>query len=349
MQPRGGSVLLLLLLAQTAAAQLPDSFQGWESQGSRLIAAQELTSAAGDDAEVIREYGFVSAERREYAKQDSRLAVALWKMQDATGSFGLFTFYRQPNMRAGAGEDLLAVGPDLLLFQRGPYLLEARGATLSLEDVPALVASIPASRGRENLLPPLPAYLPEEGLVPYSQKFILGSAALGRLQERVPPSAIGFEAGAEGLLAEYDVGGNRMRLLLVSYPTPQFASRKLRSLRDLPAVRRDEDSGRMAVRRMGSLVAFSLDAPERAAAEQLLGRIRYEMNVSWNEYVPTERDNFAKMILTVFGLAGFLLLFAFVAGLAFGGVRVLVKRFIPVPIFDRPSQVEVIQLHLMDQ
>jgi hypothetical protein len=345
---RGRALLFLFLLAQTAAAQLPETFHGWESQSVRVIAAPQLASVAGNDAVVIREYGFVSAARREYTRQDSRLTVTLWRMQDATGSFGLFTYYRQAGMTAGNGEDLVAVGPELLLLQRGPYVLEAREATLSLDDVPALVANLPATGGRENLLPALPAYLPEEDVLPQSQKFLIGPAAFGRLEERVPASVIGFEAGAEALLAEYSIGRSKARLLLISYPTPQFATSKLRALRDLPAVRRGEDAGNMAVRRTGSLIAFVLDAPELTAAEQLLGRVRYDTNVTWNEYVPGPRDNVADLMLTVFGLAGFVLLFAFVAGLAFGGVRVLVKRFIPIPIFDRPAQMEVIRLHLTD-
>jgi len=349
MKVRRGALLFLFFLAQAVAAQLPESFHSWESRSVRVIAAPQLASAAGNDAAVIREYGFVSAERREFTRQDSRLAVTLWRMQDATGSFGLFTFYRQTGMTAGNAEDLVAMGPNLLLLQRGPYVLEARGATLSLDDVPALVANLPATGGREHLLPVLPAYLPEEDIRPQSQKFLIGPAAFGRLEQRVPASAIGFEAGAEALLAEYSIGGSRARLLLISYPTPQFAASKLRALRDLPAVRRGEDAGNMAVRRTGSLIAFVLDAPELKAAEQLLGRVRYDMNVTWNEYVPGPRDNVADLMLTVFGLAGFVLLFAFVAGLAFGGVRVLAKRFIPIPIFDRPSQMEVIRLNLTDR
>jgi hypothetical protein len=39
---------------------------------------------------------------------------------------------------------------------------------------------------------------------------------------------------------------------------------------------------------------------------------------------------------------------AIIAGVAFGGVRILVKRFFPDRVFDRPEQMEFISLHLTE-
>jgi hypothetical protein len=39
---------------------------------------------------------------------------------------------------------------------------------------------------------------------------------------------------------------------------------------------------------------------------------------------------------------------ALVAGIAFGGLRVLVKRFFPDSVFDRREAMEIISLHLDD-
>jgi hypothetical protein len=47
-------------------------------------------------------------------------------------------------------------------------------------------------------------------------------------------------------------------------------------------------------------------------------------------------------------LCGIVIVFAAVAGLAFGGVRVLVKKVLPERIFDRPEEVEFIALHLSE-
>jgi len=37
-----------------------------------------------------------------------------------------------------------------------------------------------------------------------------------------------------------------------------------------------------------------------------------------------------------------------VAGVAFGGIRILMKRWYPDKIFDRPEQMEFISLHLTE-
>jgi hypothetical protein len=56
--------------------------------------------------------------------------------------------------------------------------------------------------------------------------------------------------------------------------------------------------------------------------------VRYEAEISWNERVPTRRDNIGDLILNIFSLTGFLLVFALVSGLAFGGSRAMARRFL---------------------
>jgi len=47
-------------------------------------------------------------------------------------------------------------------------------------------------------------------------------------------------------------------------------------------------------------------------------------------------------------LCGILAGLAVVAGVAFGGIRILMKRWYPDKIFDRPEQMEFISLHLTE-
>jgi hypothetical protein len=51
------------------------------------------------------------------------------------------------------------------------------------------------------------------------------------------------------------------------------------------------------------------------------------------------------IIILCFILIGF----ALVAGVAFGGLRILVKRLFPDRVFDRPDEVEFISLHLSER
>jgi hypothetical protein len=155
--------------------------------------------------------------------------------------------------------------------------------------------------------------------------------------------------GGSPAAASKPVKKDKVRLLLVSYATPQLAAKKLRSFQQLPVVSQGKPGSEIFVQRLGSLVCFVLDSPAPSTAETLLKHIRYQSEVTWDEYVPTRRDNIAHLVLNVFLLAGFILLFSLVAGLSYGGIRILAKKFLPIPIFDRPAQMEIIRLHLSDR
>ncbi|MBI2815942.1 MAG: hypothetical protein HYX72_03285 [Acidobacteria bacterium] len=337
--------LLLLTAAFSANAQLPDSISGWVTTAFRPVAAAQLTQFAGEDAGVIWEYGFESGEHREYSKGGATLVVNLWKMRDASGGYGLYSFYREAGTAVSGSETRMAIWPNRLLVQHGPYVIDARGTRLTIGDSKLLLSKIPPISRRESVGTLLPAALPEDRMVPQTLKFILGPVAFAKIEKGLPAAQIGFESGAEAEIAEYqtETGGRNVRLLLVSYATPQLAAKKLREFQQ--TVKGQQEKG-IYLDRRGSMIGLTFGAPTAEAGEALLRRIRQETQVTWSEYVPTRRDNVAHLVLNVFLLAGFVLLFALVAGLSFGGIRILTKRFSPVPVFDRPSQMEIIQLHL---
>jgi Family of unknown function (DUF6599) len=340
-------IFLTFAVVLPAGAQLPDSFHGWKSQSVQTISLPELDSVAGDNADVIREYGFLGAERREYSQQDGTLSATLWLMQDATGGYGLFTFLGETGMtRARNGDDSEAFSPGVFLFQRGSYVLEVRSPKVAPLEVEALAATIPESKGRESLLPPLPRYLPREGLVPQSEKYMIGPLAFSRVIDRIPATAIRFDMGAEAASAQYQLEQGTISLLLLSYPTPQVASKILQQLETLPGFTKSGQGKNLFIERKGSLVAFVMDAPSLAATQALLSRVAYEASLTWDEYVPPPGENTGSMMLAVFSLAGFILLIALFSGLAFGAIRLVAKRFISKPIFDRPTTQEIIRLNL---
>jgi Family of unknown function (DUF6599) len=342
-------IFLTLGVVLPARAQLPDSFHGWKSQSVQTISLAELNSVAGTNAAVIREYGFLGAERRGYSRPDGTLSATLWLMQDATGGYGLFTFLGEAEMTSTRhGDDSEAFSADVFLFQRGPYVLEVHGEKISHPEAEALAATIPANNGRESLLPPLPGYLPRQGLVPQSEKYMIGPLAFSRVFDRIPATSIRFDMGAEAALAQYQLEQGTVRLLLLSYPTPQLASKILQELETLPGFTESGQGKNMFIERKGSLVAFVMDAPSLAATQALLSRVGYQASITWNEYVPPPGENTGSMMLAVFSLAGFILLIALFSGLAFGAVRLVAKRFISKPIFDRPTSQEIIRLNLGD-
>jgi hypothetical protein len=75
--------------------------------------------------------------------------------------------------------------------------------------------------------------------------------------------------------------------------------------------------------------------------------VNYETEVTWNEPRQTVTDppllsTIAKIFIATFVF----MVVAVVLGAAFGGVRVLTKIFFPGKVFDRPEQMDVLQLGL---
>jgi hypothetical protein len=85
-------------------------------------------------------------------------------------------------------------------------------------------------------------------------------------------------------------------------------------------------------------------------AKALLAAVNYEANVTWNENTHfTQKDNIGNLVVNILYLCFILAGFCLVAGLAFGGLRILIKRRYPGRFFDRPENVEFISLHLSEK
>jgi hypothetical protein len=75
--------------------------------------------------------------------------------------------------------------------------------------------------------------------------------------------------------------------------------------------------------------------------------VNYGTQVTWNEPTHTITDPPWTTILGKIIIATMLfMVVAVVLGVAFGGVRVLAKILFPGKVFDRPEQMDVLQLGL---
>jgi len=77
--------------------------------------------------------------------------------------------------------------------------------------------------------------------------------------------------------------------------------------------------------------------------------VNWEASVTWNQASDNQqvRDLYM-LILNIVILAGILGGLAIVAGITFGGIRILMKRWYPDKVFDRPEHMEFISLRLTE-
>jgi len=142
--------------------------------------------------------------------------------------------------------------------------------------------------------------------------------------------------------------------MLIYYPTPQIAAEHLRRIdaahqasSDQPAV---ASQSPFFDKRTGPIVVIASGPLSPSEGKSLLASVNYDADVTWNENTSFDkRDNLANLLFNVIILCGIILGLMLVAGVAFGGVRLLVKRFFPDRVFDRPEEMEFISLHLSDK
>lgn len=349
---RGVLAVLLWVVPACAQQWLPDTFSGWSGSPLTTYEPAALETISGDDAAVLREYGVLRAERRTYTRGSSSLTLTLFHMQDPSAAYGAFLFLRGEQMVRADLAPLSAVSEGRALAVAGNLLLEATNTdpVAQAGEIKLVLARL-QRQAQSGPLPTLGRYLPSQGQVAESERYLLGPTALNRFLPVASGDWLGFSGGAEAQLARYRVGGREATLLLANYPTPQLAQHWLEKLAQNfqlnPESPATDSRPVIFARRAGSMVAMVLGIGSRRQAEGLLRQIQVETQITWNEPgFKAEEPPFTSMLITVFLGTGIIMLFCIVAGIAFGGFRLIIKLLFPHKVFDRPSQVEVLQLGL---
>jgi hypothetical protein len=220
-----------------------------------------------------------------------------------------------------------------------------------------LAGSLPRVGGNAANLPSFIQFLPRREYVANTQKYVMGPVALSSLDLPITADQVDFGSSSELTLAHYQTPSGDATLVLISYPTPQLAAEHIKRIDTAHGVTEPNQSGVSTIngagtffdKRTGPIVAIATGGMSDTDAKSLLGMVNYEASVTWN--TPTDnrevRDLY-KLILNIVVLCAILAGLAIIAGVAFGGFRILMKRLYPDKIFDRPEQMEFISLHLTE-
>lgn len=305
-------------------------------------AAQTSVDPAAADAanpEVLKEYGFTDFASATFARDDGRkLAIRAARFADASGAYGAFTYYKQPEMLNEKIGDQASSLNNRILFYRGSVLVDAvfdKLSVMSAAELRELAGDLPLPQGGARNLPSLPTYLPKPGYVKNTAKYVMGPMTLNKLGSPLPMELVDFAAGAEVVVGTYHGSGGEGTLMLISYPTPQIATEHLRRIEAAhqPNAQTGQDGavgvGSFAQKRSGPIVAVAVGTFSQSDAESLAS-IHYDADVTWNENTFFDKkNNVANLLWNVVLLCGALMGITLVAGFAFGGARVALKRFLP--------------------
>jgi hypothetical protein len=365
--------------AQKAASPplLPDEFRGWQRHGA-AVTSQDPAAADPSNVPVLREYRFSDFASATYTQEDGRtLNVRAARFEDASGAFGAYTFYLQPEMHAEqVGDQGASLAGQRVLFYRGHILIDAhfsQESAMSAAELRELAGLLPRPEGNAANLPSFIAFMPHRGYIANTQKYVMGPAALATLGAPVSTDQVDFGASSEVSLGRYDTMSGEATLMVISYPTNQMAGDHWRRLDAAlhPGTPQAANSsaggpnssasntgvtvlgsgtgpgGQIFYKRSGPLLVIASGPSSANDAKSLLNLVNYEASVTWNQATDQhEVKDLYQLVLNVVILCAVLGGFAIVAGVAFGGFRILMKRYFPDRVFDRPEQMEFISLHL---
>jgi hypothetical protein len=349
-------LVALLLLAPSLRAEtvLPAHFGKWTA--SNAVQSPAIPANAKD---VLAESGLESAETRAYSNGDAAITVTTYRLHDSSGAYEAYTFFQDSKnicpqsselARCDATADASTEKRRVALVGNIVITIDNAGF-LSADDQDALSKQISA-KADKTPGPPIPSYLPTPDRIPGTEKYALGPAAfraalstLNRLDYRPLSDAAGFSSGAEAIFAQYQKQGDATVILLIDYPTPQLAGLHWKHLEQaLPAAAKSDGT---SIERKGTVLAIVLAPSSARYAARVRNAVNYETQVTWNEPTHTITDPPITTVLAKIIIAtGVFMLVAIVFGVAFGGVRVLMKSLFPGKVFDRPEQMDVLQLGL---
>jgi hypothetical protein len=338
------AVLFLAAFPTHAQQILPMQVSGWTQSG--LVAPLE---ALPSGSPILAEYGWKLTETASYGDSSDGIGVALFAMKDPSGAYGLYSYLRTPDMARANLTDHSSISSERALVLAGNLVLDIRGKGLTkLEpQLRALVAAV-EPKARDGALPMLGQYLPQKNMIERTDRYILGPQTLDQSFPGGLGESLGFQSAAEAELAHYHVGEREAILLVVDFPTDQIASQKLSELQRNFNVNGATQTGGSPVlfaKRSARMLAIVSGASNQAEANTLLDQIGLETDRTWNE--PVFHEPSIEMMIegSIIG-AGTICMFALIAGLSFGGLRLVIKRFMPGRIFDTKNHLEVLQLGL---
>lgn len=318
--------------AQSSKELLPVRVgEQWRAVG-RVRTLDAAQSTVLPDADVYLEYGLQRLFHRVYTNGKTKATVEVLELEFISGAYGSFTFNRQ------------YLQPNQHLFHEGRYLVRISIEPPSSSLDQTLVEAIkPNLVGEAGQFPFLPSHLPEQDRIANSEKYIVGPKALANLENfRYLKDLVNFEGGTEIAAANYRNGNGRMNLIIIEFHTPQSASDGHTKLQDRFNALPQPEKDKRILKRTGNYVVEAANIYDLAAAQNLVGQIKYEAKVYWAgrklsdiplEFRPLdpvaleEMKRTTEVLLRSFYWIGAMLLSAILLGIAAGGALFYWNRY----------------------
>jgi len=287
------------------------------SRCCKLILSCVLLASAlcADDTALWREFGLL----RSTPSQLGKLNVTSYQMKDLTGALAVWEWLRSANSRPCDLAAFCTRNPDRIVVWDDNYVVTFQGGVPSKAVVDSVLNALPNKR--DTALPAIFTFLPHEGLIPASARYVLGPDSLNAFAPELAPADPGFKQGAEAQVAAYRIGSDPTprKLAIFYYATPEMARLHALKFRLLPNTR---------VKRSGVLLAIVFGPTTDAQADTLLSRVEYEAKVTWNDSPPPSPIKpLYQLLLNIMYLSILLAALCLLAGLIYASMRIYRRRY----------------------
>ena len=294
---------------------------------------------------VLNEYILLSYSRWRIRSENSLphppLELEVYEMQDAAGTFGIFSTWDTYSENHSKNRLKLSVDnhkhADSLCFWRGVYffrLIHSSTTEANWREAQELAAALVEAIPLINLHPVTVVHLPQDGLIRESVRFYLGKSSFASNNHfpKELQTKIGFEKDVEIAFARY-LPGN-YSLFLLEYPTVALAADRSVQLQD--AMESYFSPQGVYMKRVGVLIAlFFGPEPE---AQRVLEKVHYTPTIKWiyeKDIDPIPRHS-RDEILTLLGvfersmlMTVFLLSMTIGGGAGLGLIRYRIRQLYP--------------------
>ncbi|HUS20064.1 MAG TPA: DUF6599 family protein [Terriglobales bacterium] len=326
---------------------LPPAFSGWQKDPNSERGTDPARAHTAE-ATLLKEAGLGAFERATYTRQGRKLSLQAFRFNDATGAFAAYSALQtEPmakekfcNHARSSGTHIQIACADIVIDVQYDKVTAMTAAELR-----SLASLLPRATGNRALPANAPLHLPKDGVS--DVRLALGPAGLAKSGTPLPADIIDFSKSAEVAVGTYPSDAGSALVTIVKYPTFALATERQKAF-DLWAKSQGQLASTFFTRRVGPIVVLVSGNISEPDARNLAEQVPYDVEITQSEPVYTPKDNIGNLVVNMMYLSFIIIGFTFVTGLAFGGFRILAKKYFPGRFVDRPEDVEFIKLDIGD-
>jgi len=241
---------------------------GWRPSGeTQRYTRENLFDYMDGEAEMYFVYGFEEMLMQEYlGDEGGPVRVELYRVDRAENAYGLFTYYRGGQFLDVGNEGDVALGGRLCFWKDRHFARVFSIKKVEEETVQTFARRLAGELPTGGTPPELVSKLPQEKLLPRSEKFFHGKLALDNIIWTAEENVLDLGPETDAVAASYDYGGTEVTLLIVAYSEARAAETAVRALQETGC------ETLSAAERRGRYLAAVFQAPDGSVASDLLRR-----------------------------------------------------------------------------